>query len=86
VVDVEKARPLFERKVRPVLLDEATGARVGVPDTPKLGQLRTSSTRQVKAGRTYSILFANPGRMLERGAHVTLLAGSGTRIEGLRIE
>jgi hypothetical protein len=85
VLDVEKARPLFDRKAHPVLLDERSGAQFAVPNVPKLGQLRTTSARNVVADRSYSILFANPGRYVERGQKVSLLLGE-TRIGGLIVE
>ncbi len=85
VVDVEKARPLFDRKLRPLLLEEGTGAQFAVPNVPKLGQLRTTSARNVKANRSYSILFANPGRYVERGTKLSLVVGEA-RIDGLTVE
>lgn len=85
VLDVDKARALFERRVRPVLLDGTSGLRVTVPDTPKLGQLRSTAARNVKADRTYSMLFANPGKSIARGTRLTLLVGNA-RIDGLVVE
>ena len=85
VLDVEKARPLFDRKAHPMLLEERSGAQFAVPNVPKLGQLRTTSLRNVVADRSYSILFANPGRYVERGQKVSLLLGD-TRIGGLIVE
>jgi hypothetical protein len=84
VLDREKARPIFERKARPILLD-SSGAQLGVPNTPKLGQLRTTGARNVKEDRTYSMLFANPGRYVERGAKLTLVIGDA-RFDGLVVE
>ena len=84
VLDADKARALFERRVRPVLLDGASGLRVTVPDTPKLGQLRSTS-RNVKVDRTYSMLFANPGKSIARGTRLTLLVGEA-RVDGLVVE
>jgi hypothetical protein len=85
VLDPDKARALFERRVRPVLIDDATGLRVTVPDTPKLGQLRSTGARNVKVDRTYSMLFANPGKSIERGTRLTLLVGEA-RVDGLLVE
>jgi hypothetical protein len=75
VLDPVKAAPLLDRKIHPYLLDEASGARLGVPDAPKVGQLRPTSRSKVIAGRNYYILFANPGRYLQAGSKVTLVAG-----------
>jgi hypothetical protein len=85
VLDVDKARPLFDRKVKPRLLDEAAGAQLAVPTVAKLGQLRTTSARNVKVDRSYSMLFANPGRFVERGSKLSLVIGEA-RIDGLLVE
>jgi hypothetical protein len=84
VVDREKALPIFERKARPMLID-AAGAQLAVPNTPKLGQLRSTGTRNVKEDRVYSMIFANPGRYVERGAKLTLVIGDA-RFDGLVVE
>jgi hypothetical protein len=84
VLDPVKAAPLLDRKIQPYLLDEASGARLAVPDTPKVGQLRTSSRSKVIPGRNYYIMFANPGRYLQAGSKVTLVAGD-TRISHLTV-
>lgn len=85
LLDPVKAASLLERKTRPYLLDEATGAQLGVPDAPKVGQLRPTSRNNVIAGRNYYILFANPGRYLKAGSKVSLIAGD-TRISQLTVE
>ena len=36
VLDPEKAMPLFDRKIKPYLVDEATGAMFAVPAPPKV--------------------------------------------------
>lgn len=83
VVDPEKALPLFKRSTKPVLIDEASGARFAVPAPPKVGALRASQAPE--AGRTYFILFANPGRYVKAGSKVTLEIGE-CRIEHLTVE
>jgi hypothetical protein len=85
VLDPVKAAPLLDRKLSPYLLDEATGARLGVPDAPKVGQLRPTSRNKVIPGRNYFILFANPGRYLQTGSKVSLVAGN-TRISHLTVD
>ena len=85
VLDPERAAPLLERKIRPYLLDEASGAQLGVPDTAKLGQLRTTGRNKVVADQNYFILFANPGRFIQAGSRMTLVMGD-TRIEDLVVE
>jgi hypothetical protein len=85
VVDAAKAAPLFERKIRPYLLDESSGAAFGVPESPKLGQMRTTRRNSAAAEeRDYHILFANPGHVLRPGQKVSLVIGD-TKLENLLI-
>ncbi len=73
VKDAAKAAPLFDRRTRPVLRDEASGAVVAVPRPPKVGALRSSN--DPKQGRTYFMFFANPGRFIKKHRHVTVTIG-----------
>jgi len=77
VKDVAKAQPLLERKVQPVLVNEATGDRYYIPQVPKVGSLRQSATAKQPAqlDKVYFMLFANPDRKLRVGEKVTLYAG-----------
>lgn len=84
VLDPVKAAPLLDRNIQPYLLDEASGARLMVPDTPKVGRLRTTSRNKIIPGRSYYMLFANPGRYLRAGSKVTLVAGDA-RINELTV-
>lgn len=85
VLDPDKAAALLDRKIRPYLLDEATGAQLGVPDTAKLGQLRTTGRNKAVVDRNYFIMFANPGRQVQPGSRMTLVMGDA-RIENLIVE
>ncbi len=82
VLDPARAAPLLDSKIRPYLLDEASGAQLGVPDTAKLGQLRTKGRNKVVSNQNYYILFANPGRFVQAGNRMTLVMGD-LRIENL---
>jgi hypothetical protein len=73
VLDTEKATPLFDWKIKPYLVDEATGAVLAVPEPPKVGALR--NTRKPQPDRNYFILFANPGRYVQKGKRVTVVIG-----------
>lgn len=76
VIDPAKAAPLLDKKIRPYLLDEVSGAQLAVPDTPKLGQLRTTVRNKViHDDRDYFIMFANPGRFVQAGSKMTLVMG-----------
>jgi hypothetical protein len=86
VTDPVRAKRLVERKSRELfLVDEATGMRLAVPNTPKLGTLRQRPTGELRTDRDYFVLFANPGRHLRQGDRVTLVAGA-TRIAHLALE
>jgi hypothetical protein len=73
VIDAEKAKPVHVRRTKPVLIDEASGARFIVPAPQKTGPLRNSNIPQ--EGRIYSMLFANPGQYVKPGNEVTVEIG-----------
>lgn len=83
VVDARKAKPLFERKLKPVLRDESTGAVMAVPVPPKTGALRNSN--DPKAGRSYFMFFANPARFIKPGSRVSVSIGAFS-VTGLLVE
>ena len=76
VVDPVRAAPILDPKLQPALLDEARGARLGVPVTPVLGRIRqTSRNNQIHTDRSYFVLFGNPGKAVQSGDRVSLLLG-----------
>jgi hypothetical protein len=76
VLEPAKAAPLLDGKTQVFLIDEAHGAKLGVPDTPVLGRIRqTARNGNLLTDRTYFIMFGNPGKALQRGDKVTLLLG-----------
>lgn len=87
VKDVSKAQQLLEKKVQPVLVNEATGERYYVPQAPKVGSLRQSATAKQPAqlDKVYFMLFANPDRKLRVGEKVTLYAGD-SMVKGLSVQ
>ncbi len=86
VLDPEKAREILDPKSKPYLIDEATGAKFIVPTPPKIGSLRNKSRgTDVKASRTYFIIFANPGGYVKKGSKITVVVGD-FRAEGLVVE
>jgi hypothetical protein len=87
VKDVAKAQALLEKKVQPVLVNEATGDRFYIPQVPKVGALRQSATSKQPAqlDKVYFMLFANPDRKLRVGEKVTLHAGDST-VKGLVVQ
>ena len=74
VLDPEKAKPLFDRQTKPVLVHESSGARFVVPTPPKTGALRNSNPPL--ADHTYWMFFANPGNYVKSGDLVTIEIGA----------
>jgi hypothetical protein len=74
VLDPVKAGTLADRKYSPCMIDQATGTKLVVPNTPKLGPLRQSASR-LEAGKIYFMLFANSGRLVKSGSKVTITIG-----------
>lgn len=88
VIDPAKAAPLLDGKIRPYLLDEASGAQLGIPDTGKPEQSDASDATgkdNVASGRNFFILFANSGRIVQAGSRMTLVIGD-RRIANLTVE
>jgi hypothetical protein len=73
VLDAEKAKPIFERRTKPVLIHAETGAQLIVPTPAKTGALRTSDPPV--GGRVYWMFFANPGNLVKPGNHVSIEIG-----------
>lgn len=83
VLDPARAAALADKKVRPYLIDEATGTALAVPAMEKVGELR--QTAPPVADRTYFMIFGNPGRLVKRGSRVTLVVGN-LRAEGVVVD
>lgn len=84
VTDPAKAKPLMARRVEPSLVDLKSGTVLSVPRPAKVGPLRSKSDEEV-AGRVHFIVFANPGRLVKPGDHVSVVVGD-FRAEDLRVE
>jgi hypothetical protein len=83
VVDADKAKILNSKNATPYLVDEKNGLALQVPMMEQVGQLRQVATPQ--NGRDYWMAFANKGRYVKPGSHVTVIIGS-LRISGLVVE
>ena len=83
ITDAEKASPLFSPKIKPILIDEDTGAVMAVPTVPKVGSMR--STRKPLQDRSYAMLFGNPQKHIKPGHRVTIVIGD-YRAENLVVE
>lgn len=84
VLDPAKAGTLSDRESKPYLLDQASGKKLLVPKTPKVGPLRQTA-QEPEAGKVYFALFANPGQVVKRGSKVTVVLGD-FRAENLTVE
>ena len=73
VLDAEKAKPLFNRQIKPVMIHEKTGSKMMVPAPGKVGALRNSN--MPKEGTTYWMFFANPGQYIKPGDQVSIQIG-----------
>ena len=73
VLDPEKAKPLFERQIKPMLTHVESGSKFIVPTPPKTGALRNSNPPL--ADHTYWMFFATPGKFVKRGDLVTIEIG-----------
>ena len=73
VLDPRKAAALSEKKAAPFLIDEKAGVKLSVPQMEKIGELRQSSTPEF--GKTYWMVFANKGKVVKQGDHVSVAIG-----------
>lgn len=76
VVNLDKALPLFDQRINPYVLTERTQIKLPVPAAERIGALRPSNRDQnIKAGKTYHILFANPDSHMKQGEKATVVIG-----------
>ena len=76
IVDPDKAAAITDPKLKPYLIDQTSGAKFIVPNPPKIGPLRqTSRSGKPEAGRTYFIVFGNPGQYIKQGSKVSVVIG-----------
>jgi hypothetical protein len=79
VVDADKALPLFDRKLKPYVLDEASGVKLEMPEDTKLGALRASPRNPPVNGKDYYVLFSNRGRSIAKGSKLAVVMGNCTQ-------
>jgi hypothetical protein len=83
VLDPARANELLGPGVKPILIDQATGAQMGVPMTAKLGPLRQTQAVQ-KPDHLYFVMFVNSAGV-RPGSHVTAELG-GIKIADLIVQ
>jgi hypothetical protein len=83
VLDVDKAKPLHEKALEPVLIDPKAGVSLSIPALEKIGKLRQTGTPV--PGRSYWMAFSNKGRLVKRGDLVNVVIGQ-FHADGLRVE
>lgn len=84
VLDPVKAKPLFDKKLDPVLESPEKGLRLVIPSMEKVGQLR-QAPQNIEAGKSYWMAFSNSGRLLKPGDRVDIVIGS-FNARGLQVE
>jgi hypothetical protein len=83
VVDPDKASVLSDKKATPVLIDQKTQNKFGVPQMENIGTLREAT--RPEAGREYWMVFQNQGKTVKPGNRVDISIGS-FRVAGLVVE
>jgi hypothetical protein len=83
VVDPEKAKVINDKRLEPALVDPQAGVSLVVPVMEKVGQLRQGVPPE--AGRSYWMAFSNKGRVVKRGARVSIVIGE-FRADGLVVD
>lgn len=80
VLEPSRAQALHDRQAKPYVLDEKSHTALAVPAMENIGELR--QVAPVEEGRTYYVMFGNPGRLVRPGDKVTVVIGN-FRAEGL---
>ena len=84
VLDAQKATPLNDKKVDPILVSPEKGLKLVIPTLDKVGQLRQAPPA-IEAGKSYWMAFSNNGRQLKPGDRVDVVIGN-FHARGLLIE
>jgi hypothetical protein len=72
ILDKKRASIIFSPKIHPYLVDVETNKKLHIPNTPKIGSLRSFGS--AIEGRVYFMLFNNTVP-LKKGAKVNLVIG-----------
>ena len=76
VLDADKALPLFDHRIKPHIVAERSNIKLPVPMATKVGAFRpTNRGKNIKADKTYFMIFGNPDRHVKAGEKVTVVIG-----------
>ena len=76
VIDADKALPLFDHRIKPHIVAERSNIKLPVPMAAKVGAFRpTNRGKNIKADKTYYMIFGNPDRHVKAGEKVTVVIG-----------
>ncbi|MEA2078479.1 MAG: hypothetical protein U9P00_01225 [Pseudomonadota bacterium] len=76
VLDADKALPLFDHRIKPHVVAERSQIKLPVPMAAKIGAFRpTNRGKNIKADKTYYMIFGNPDRHVKTGEKVTVVIG-----------
>jgi hypothetical protein len=76
VLDANKALPLFDSRIKPHIVAERSKIKLPVPMAAKVGAFRpTNRGKNIKADKTYYMIFGNPDRHVKAGEKVTVVIG-----------
>ncbi len=84
VTDPERAKELLTRGTVAYLVHEPSGAKLGVPNMPKVGSLR-QSTMEPEKGRVYFMIFSANGLAVKHGDRVDVVFGK-YRFDNLTVQ
>lgn len=85
VLDVDKALPLFDHRIKPHIVAERSNIKLPVPMSTKVGAFRpTNRGKNIKADKTYYMIFGNPDRHVKVGEKVTVVIGE-FKVEHLKV-
>ena len=85
VLDADKALPLFDQRIKPHIVAERSNIKLPVPMAAKVGAFRpTNRGKNIKADKTYYMIFGNPDRHVKAGEKVTVVIGD-FKVEHLKV-
>jgi hypothetical protein len=85
VVDAKKALPLFDHRTKPYVVAQKSDIKLPVPVASKVGAFRpTNRGKNIKADKSYYMIFANPDNYAKPGDRVSVIIGD-FRVENLTV-